>query len=482
MQSFRFSHRARDFSKESICLILAVSLSITGCGSIPVIPEQNPDETARVDPTVLAVVTAQFVPSGTGGPLILSKGTSAAKGATAGGAVGGLEAISSTGDPLLSVLMLAVMVPLGIIAGAAGGAVSGSSQEATENSARAWEKATKEAHLQQRLRDQLVAELQRESVAQQILVRDDLGPKMPEIKHRYEQIGADAILEVAVMAMKFSPVTRINNEIAYSLAITVRARLIDTQQQTVRDEMRHVFTSTPHTAANWLANNALLFTNQFDEGMKDSAEAIVLEFFRIYYPLASEEPGRGNLSVAPYYVLQPEYPPVKRWQRRVQLSGDLQPTFRWESFPRTIDLQGAGKEGALFSDVSYDIALYSVVRNKTPFSVMLRCSLSSGFDCPQKPPYSLGPRIYLRTGLLMAQHRLEVPLQPCGEYGWTVRTHFRLNGHPRVTEWSGTYPIHPPWLARRALLTPGEEQMQEWNVNWFLFRAPPSDGIGSCSN
>lgn len=465
--------------RKPLCLALTVTVSLAGCGNLPVVPERNPAETTRPAPTTLAVVPVRFEPKGNTGPLTRTKGGAAAEGA-AGGAAYGLGSSLLVGDPLLAVIMLPVMVPLGLIAGAVGGASAGSSSEAIEQSARTWEKATREAQLQQRLQNQIVAELQKQSVARQVLVKEALGPASPEEKPRYEQIGADTVLEVGMMELKFSPVAKTQEETAYSLAITVRARAIDTKDQAVLDEMKPIVYSPAHTATEWLKDNAAVFTQEVDKAMARSAEAIVLEFFRIYYPPAELGNARVGLFVAPYYVLQPEYPPPRKWHRNTQLTGELQPTFRWESFPRPIDLQGLGGVADRISDVTYDFALYSATENKNPFSVILRCSISRGLDCPQKPPFTMGPRIYQRTGLPAPQHQLEMPLQPCGQYAWTMRAQFRLDGHPRITEWSGTYLASQPWQSRRALLSSYGEFLQEWNVSWFLFRAPPADGATAC--
>jgi hypothetical protein len=68
------------------------------------------------------------------------------------------------------------MVPVGMVVGATSGAAKGKSGEDVEISKRAWEKATSESHLQQRLQEQIIAELQREAVAKQVVIRNDIGP------------------------------------------------------------------------------------------------------------------------------------------------------------------------------------------------------------------------------------------------------------------------------------------------------------------
>jgi hypothetical protein len=416
--------------------------------------------------------------------MLQTKGHSATEGAAGGAAAGALQSLT-VGDPLLAVLMLSVMVPVGALLGAAGGATKGKSGEDIEISKRAWERATAESHLQQRLQEQIIAELQREAVAKQVVIRNDIGPTTPDDRPRYDQAGAETVLEVAILEINFLADPKSTDEIAYRLAITVRARAVDTKNQVILDEMKHVFRSQPHTASDLLQDNAAIFTNLIDEAMKESAQAIVLEFFRIYYPPASSKPDDVAQSAAPYYVLQPEYPPYLKTSMGFPVIDDLQPTFRWESFPRPFESKEIGDKAPHFSDVTYDIAIYSISKNKIPVSFGIRCALSKGWDCPQQPLYTVGPQIYLRTGLTLPQHRMETPLQACERYAWTVRAHFRLDGHPRVTEWSGRYVTTlygeaTPWLARRSLLSPAAEQGWNWFTRWFPFRAPPPKDFGVC--
>ena len=87
----------------------------------------------------------------------------------------------------------------------------------------------------------------------------------------------------------------------------------------------------------------------------------------------------------------------------------LQPTLKWESFPRSRDL--AGDTGGMFrriEEVRYELALVEV-------------------GSPD--------RIYRRDGLTEAQHKVETPLKSRTKYLWTVRACFRIGEEPRCTEW-----------------------------------------------
>lgn len=90
----------------------------------------------------------------------------------------------------------------------------------------------------------------------------------------------------------------------------------------------------------------------------------------------------------------------------------LQPTLRWETFPRPEDLK-VDKEGKL-----------STARNPTYELRIWRAE--------QNFPAEL---VYARSGLAEPVHTIETPLVPDTLYLWTIRALFDLDNQPRVTEW-----------------------------------------------
>ena len=140
--------------------------------------------------------------------------------------------------------------------------------------------------------------------------------------------------------------------------------------------------------------------------------------------------------------LQPEYPPVKKsgltlFSDYVQLK-TLQPTFQWQPFPRNKDtrLLEAQKTGRL-TDVTYELRIWKT----TP-----------------DPP---GKLVYSRKGIPNASHAITETLRPSTRYLWSVRAHFSMDGHPRVTEWS---------LAGYAL-----RRETVPNLSCFRFKTPGSE-------
>ena len=405
--------------------------------------------------------------------------------ATIGGAL-------TAGDPYVIVL-LPVFIPIGALIGAIAETARAPSDEALEIGRQAIEKAIAQLQVQKRMQQAVMAELQDEAVAKSLSLDEEIGPKDRDDRPVYRDQPASMVLEVSVLEFGFTDrkgafgeQTRAGKD-GYALTLTTRARLLDTVQNTVLDEIKHVHRSEVYTPAEWMADDAARFRTKLEEGIQAAADDIVLEFFLLYYPPKpaapkDETPALGD--VIPYYVLKPLYPEVKRGgpdlremlsDKYVGGSGgreftrvdDVRPTFRWQAFPRAVDLAGGAGSRGRYTDVSYEIAVHEAEMNRLG----------------RVKYFAAGPLRYLRKGLLNPEHRVEEPLEPCGRYAWTVRPRFKLDGQPRLGEWTGAYAINdlnpPPWKIRRALL-PFETHGLGNREGFLLFRAPPPEGTSEC--
>lgn len=453
--------------KYSWSVVVAVAFLCGGCGQMPPSPRENPAEKERVDPKHLALVTVRYEPKGMSGPPLHGYGEGAVGGAAggAGGAVlGTLYGMTMLGP--VAIIMLPVALPIGMIAGTAMGASSGTSEEAIEHSRQVWSKAVKDLRLQQNLQNQLLAELQREKVGEQIRVPKDIGPASPDELVRYDPALADVVLEAGIQEIKFWQFANKAKEAAYGLRLVVRAKIIDTKKQSVIDQIEFGFSPGSHTSEEWLKDNAAMLDRSIDEGLKEIASDIVREFFRLYYPSREREPGESHESGAPFYVLRPVYPVGTRsiFKHEIAAVDSLQPTLRWEAFPRAFD--GISKNGSTssFSDVNYEIQIHRVSRRP----------LDGGFMQP-KFYYETGPVFLQGAGLSQPEYTVEQLLEPCGYYSWSVRARFLMDGHPRITEWSGWYHyLYQPWYARRT------DQGFWAKTNGFKFRAPSASAGETC--
>jgi hypothetical protein len=124
----------------------------------------------------------------------------------------------------------------------------------------------------------------------------------------------------------------------------------------------------------------------------------------------------------------------------------LQPTFRWETFPRPEDLE-ADRAGRL-----------AAARNQTYELRIWRCE--------DNFPSEL---VYARSGLTEPVHRVETPLAPDTLYLWTIRARFELNGEPRVTEWGVLY---PPYQEIIAMIPPQYTYPNSHYISYYRFKTP----------
>jgi hypothetical protein len=117
--------------------------------------------------------------------------------------------------------------------------------------------------------------------------------------------------------------------------------------------------------------------------------------------------------------LRPEYPEPRRSSldyTKVMIVfvevNSLQPTLRWESFPRQQDSDTYSKEIlSRINNVTYDLKIW---RAENDYPVEM---------------------IYTRQGLSKPLHKIKNPLLKCTKYFWTVRARFEFDGYDRVTEW-----------------------------------------------
>lgn len=98
----------------------------------------------------------------------------------------------------------------------------------------------------------------------------------------------------------------------------------------------------------------------------------------------------------------------------------LQPTLRWEAFPRPEDLKvDKAAKLAAARNPTYELRVW---RAEQDFPAEL---------------------VYARSGLAEPVHTIEAPLTPETLYLWTVRARFELDGQPRWGVMTGMRPFRP---------------------------------------
>jgi hypothetical protein len=162
--------------------------------------------------------------------------------------------------------------------------------------------------------------------------------------------------------------------------------------------------------------------------------------------------------------LKPVYPQpqtVRGYSGGAFLEVDsLQPTFRWESFPRPEDLR-KDENGMLgrIQNVTYDLKIWRTQDE----SVFEASPTRQRFPKPLQRP--LQTPIYYRQGLPKPLHKIEEPLEPSTKYIWSVRARFEVDGATRVIPWAGIWPSR---AYQRMPLVPN-------NPIYYHFKTPRSD-------
>lgn len=132
----------------------------------------------------------------------------------------------------------------------------------------------------------------------------------------------------------------------------------------------------------------------------------------------------------------------------------LQPTFRWESFPRPQDLR-KDENGLLgrFQNVTYDLKIWRAQASFSPKASTTRQTFP-------EPSHKL---IYYRQGLAEPVHKIEKPLAPLTRYIWSVRARFEVDGGTRVIPWAAIWRSR---IAQRSSVVPH-------HPTYYRFKTPP---------
>jgi hypothetical protein len=230
--------------------------------------------------------------------------------------------------------------------------------------------------------------------------------------------GIDSVLEVA-MTKAGTQGAGINAPVQIYMAAHVR--LVRTSDNSEVFAYDFWYQGNRLKLAEWSANQGRPLLQALEDGYTALAAQIYDSVFLLYPFPDQGAHSAGFLAVA--FGLAPIEPSL-----RGQLSGDkligpyfewktvssLQPTLRWQRFPRDSDVRAAPAEMGRVKNVRYDLVIAR--------------------------EHELAPAeiVYRRNGLSSPEHHLATPLAPDTGYFWTVRARFELDGRERVTEWGTT--------------------------------------------
>lgn len=406
-------------SRVAVLFLALVVAAQPGCASIP--QPQPPKTEYQADIGRVAVVAALRAPEIKLEGFAQDKGEGAAQGAgaTAGGC---LNIVSGGGGPffLLGLVVCAVATPVGAVAGAIA-APSAKDVKATKATLSA---ALEVKVIQETLRDQVIAGALANNTLLVSIPSSAAGSAQPADYRPLARDGVDTVLEVAMKEIGTEG-SGINPPLI--LHMTAHVRLIRTRDNTDLFSADYVYYGGQRKLSEWAANQNEQLLKALNAGFGVLGSHIYDSVFLLYpFPGREEESFEGHMDFGiPQHAfgLAPIYPGMSGssaeeppffilHQTSYRKTDSLQPTFRWQPFPRKQDIEKAPKDMARVKDVRYDLVI-AREHDEAPAEI-----------------------IYRRDRLPSNAHTIETALKPKTRYFWSVRARFLLDGRERVTEWA----------------------------------------------
>lgn len=241
---------------------------------------------------------------------------------------------------------------------------------------------------------------------------------------------ADVILDVGVTRIRVSQ-KGAKAPIALSIIAEARVNRAEEEGEPPRD-YRHL--TEFFSPEEWMADSGHRLQRSLQQSILALGEHIH-DYALFHYPLPDRAPQLSGF-LAPTFGLAPIDPRprgttvtddlVSKQVAWVEVQG-LQPTFRWEAFPRPGDLSADAENMGRVSNIRYELVV-ATEKNLAPEKV-----------------------VYRRTHIPAPQHTIELPLEPRRRYFWTVRAQFDLDGKSWFTEWANmSFPV------RERLVSPSD--------------------------
>ena len=413
--------------KRLVCLFVLFSLITGGCATTAPRSFYAPfPEDKRRQIRSIAVLPASFIP--TSHFLTYAKGRSSgvAKGATEGALLGATEGgLAAIGGGPFGILLLPFFLATGAMVGGIGGGVLGGvdavpAEEAAKIDATIHQ-ALKELEIQKAITERFIS-LGSNRTPYHFIPLQGSGSPIPGTNAEYKFLkeqGIDFFLEAGVEKVGFSGGSGRDPLIMFFM--TSRIRLIQTSDLSEVFADTFSYTSPTRNLSEWAANGAIKLKEAFERGYTRMAETAIEKMFLLYlFKVDSIWSGEGHCMLKPYF---PELLGIGFFshQERFPKIDSLQPTLKWEPFPREKDKE-ADQAGILkrISDIAYELRIWKG-KNGAPDEL-----------------------IYVRQELPLPEHKLETLLEPSTEYFWTVRASFKLGGLKRLTKWSHARLPFPP--------------------------------------
>jgi hypothetical protein len=302
----------------------------------------------------------------------------------------------------------------------------------------------------------------------------------------------DSLLEIAVPSVFV--ITDGSTPLYLVPRIEATVRVLRQLDQTVLDSFRIGLYGEPRLAEDMLRDEGLLLREALRRLTAEVTERALDEVLLVRRP-APEANGEGEAYRVPDFALRPLQPPLNvrfhlRNREYLMLDpvpvADLRPEFAWEPRPRA-------DTGLPEIGVTYDLRVFEQPQGFDlkfgPASTgslwdllnpLLTINPAGVEELPQFFPNGVPP-VYERFGLVEPRHRLEVALEPCRKYRWTVRARWAAGSAAQATEWMGAWNvvggiIDPRWQ-RRGLDFVGLASVEDSPLLFYApFLTPSADG------
>lgn len=414
-------HLSSHFAALSLAIILA---SLLGCASLP--PPPKTEYQAMLGK--VAITTSMQVPE------IKLAGFTQSKSEGAASEVGNAFAacLEQAHEPLGAILCSIFVAPVGAVIGAVR-----SPRSETIEAAKANISASLEAKvIQETLRSSIMAAALANN-SQLIAVTDVTSHNNGQtIDYRpLIELGVDTVLEVSLVKIGFVNSTLLNDpdigimkdltltelgsvhseiDPLLTLGMLTHIRLSRTKNNEELFSANYIHYGGREKLAGWAANQAKRFVDALNAGYQALGTHIYESVLQLY-PFPERE--GATFSYYPFlhipveaYGLAPRIP-TKEANPTLE---SLQPTLRWQPFPRLSDVIKSPEDMKRVNNVRYDLVIAKEY-NGEPTEI-----------------------IYRRNGLPNNKHKIEDTLDIKTGYFWSVRARFELDGHQRVTEWSSS--------------------------------------------
>jgi hypothetical protein len=200
------------------------------------------------------------------------------------------------------------------------------------------------------------------------------------------------------------------------LYVHATVRLIRRSDWAELSTTEYVHAGPKHTLEAWSENHGARLLAALQASYQSLGSRIYDSVFLLYpFPDREWQPARIFTAA---YGLAPIEPALIGGFLSISRVESLQPTLRWQAFPRAQDLAAAPRDMARVQNVRYDVVI-ARSQDLAPAEI-----------------------VYRREALSRPEHTLEAPLAAGTEYFWTVRARFELDGRERVTSWGCTEHEH----------------------------------------